>query len=142
MSAMYEACPELYVVLALATEFQRTLREQDVNALVPRLELAEAIERRPLAAGLERDRDAVLAAISFNWSNGQMEDQVNRVKLVNRKMYGRAGFGRSSTDECSPHESPSVRKEVPSGITKTAEEPLLTWSSYLEFVPMSAITRS
>ncbi len=26
------------------------------------------------------------------WSNGQVEGQVNRVKLVKRSMYGRAGF--------------------------------------------------
>jgi transposase len=34
----------------------------------------------------------VLAAICFTWSNGQTDGQVNRLKLVKRTMYGRAGF--------------------------------------------------
>jgi transposase len=41
---------------------------------------------------LRRDRDAVLAAILFPWSNGQVEGHVNRLKLVKRTMYGRANF--------------------------------------------------
>jgi transposase len=49
-------------------------------------------ELRSIAAGLRRDRDAVLAAILFPWSNGQVEGQVNRLKLVKRMMYGRASL--------------------------------------------------
>jgi transposase len=26
------------------------------------------------------------------WSNGQVEGQINRLKLIKRQMYGRAGF--------------------------------------------------
>ncbi len=42
--------------------------------------------------GLERDNAAVLAAIQLPWSNGQVEGQVHRLKLIKRQMYGRAGF--------------------------------------------------
>lgn len=63
-----------------------------MNALGPWLEAAKESELRRLAMGLEHDRDAVLAAICFDWSNGQTEGQVNRLKLVKRTMYGRAGF--------------------------------------------------
>jgi transposase len=42
--------------------------------------------------GLLRDRDAVTAAISMKWSNGQVEGQVHRLKLIKRQMYGRASF--------------------------------------------------
>jgi len=68
------------------------LRMRDVNALGPWLAAAEQSELRPLAVGLRRDRDAVLAAVCFRWSNGQVEGQVNRLKLVKRSMYGRASF--------------------------------------------------
>lgn len=34
----------------------------------------------------------MLAALLFQWSNGQAEGQVNRVNLVKHTMYGRAGF--------------------------------------------------
>lgn len=32
------------------------------------------------------------AAIAEPWSNGQVEGQVNRLKLIKRSMYGRAKF--------------------------------------------------
>jgi len=68
------------------------LDTHDPNALVPWLDSAECSELRSLAAGLRRDRDAVLAAILFRWNNGQVEGQVNRLKLIKRTMYGKAGF--------------------------------------------------
>jgi transposase len=34
----------------------------------------------------------VEAALSLPYSNGQTEGQVNRLKLIKRSMYGRAGF--------------------------------------------------
>jgi transposase len=44
------------------------------------------------AAGLEQDGDAVRAALTTPWSNGQAEGQITRLKLLKRQMYGRAGF--------------------------------------------------
>ena len=49
-------------------------------------------ELRNFAKSLARDKDAVLAALSLPWSNGQVEGQVNRLKLIKRQMYGRAKF--------------------------------------------------
>lgn len=45
-----------------------------------------------LSRGLDRDRAAVEAALSQPWSNGPTEGHVNRLKLIKRQMYGRAGF--------------------------------------------------
>ncbi len=42
--------------------------------------------------GVHRDKDAVLAALQLPWSNGMVEGQVHRLKLLKRQMYGRAGF--------------------------------------------------
>jgi transposase len=44
------------------------------------------------AAGLRKDEQAVRAALTLEWSNGQTEGQVNRLKLLKRQMYGRANF--------------------------------------------------
>ena len=44
------------------------------------------------ATASRRDWDAVVAGLSLPWSNGPVEGQVNRLKLVKRQMYGRAGF--------------------------------------------------
>lgn len=79
-------------VRTLAADFRRMLVEHEVNALVPWLATAEQCELRSLAAGLRRDQDGVLAAVCFRWSNGQVEGQVNRLKLIERTMYGHASY--------------------------------------------------
>lgn len=42
--------------------------------------------------GLRRAYDVVLAVVLFRWSDGQVEGQVNRLKLVKRTMYDWASF--------------------------------------------------
>lgn len=42
------------------------------------------------AAGLEQDYKAVRGALTYQWSNGQTEGQVNRLKMLKRQMFGRA----------------------------------------------------
>ena len=44
------------------------------------------------ARHLLRDQDAVAAALQLPWSNGMVEGQVHRLKLIKRQMYGRASF--------------------------------------------------
>jgi transposase len=68
------------------------LDTHDPNALGPWLDAADANELHSLAVSFRRDRDAVLAAILFRWSNDQVEGQVNSLKLIKRTMYGRASF--------------------------------------------------
>jgi len=41
---------------------------------------------------LRRDLDAVKQAITSRWSNGPVEGHINRLKMIKRQMYGRAGF--------------------------------------------------
>ncbi|MFD9537846.1 transposase [Streptomyces sp. NPDC060010] len=45
-----------------------------------------------LAAGIDRDRDTVIAGLTLPWSSGVVEGQVNRIKTLKRQMFGRAGF--------------------------------------------------
>ena len=68
------------------------LDRHDPNALVRWLDAAERSELRSLGISFRRDRDAILAAILFQWTNGRVEGQVNRLKLIKRTMYGKAGF--------------------------------------------------
>lgn len=44
------------------------------------------------AEGLTADLAAVQAGLTEEWSNGVTEGQVNRLKLLKRQAYGRAGF--------------------------------------------------
>jgi transposase len=44
------------------------------------------------AAGLESDFDAVTAGLTTDWNSGPVEGTVNRIKMLKRQMFGRAGF--------------------------------------------------
>jgi transposase len=44
------------------------------------------------AAGIKKDVAAVVAGLSLPWNNGPVEGSVNRLKMIKRQMYGRAGF--------------------------------------------------
>jgi transposase len=93
VEALGSESPDLATARRLTTEFAEMLGHHDADALDPWLAAADESELKSFAAGVRRDYDAVLAALLFQWSNGQVEGQVNRVKLVKRSMYGRAGFG-------------------------------------------------
>jgi len=49
-------------------------------------------EVRRFATGLRNDLAVIKAALTLPWSQGQVEGQVNRLKLLKRQMYGRATF--------------------------------------------------
>jgi transposase len=70
----------------------RMVRERDSAAWPRWLEMAKTTLLSCFATRLARDQAAVLAALKLPWSNGQVEGQVHRLKLIKRSMYGRANF--------------------------------------------------
>jgi transposase len=79
----------------LVHEFQQLIQKRDTHKFVDWLQACECSkipEFMNLAAGMKKDYDAIKAALSSQWSNGQTEGQVNRLKLLKRQMYGRAKF--------------------------------------------------
>ena len=96
LGQLRQTCPPVARLQALASRFHDLVREHDVAALAPWLEAAdqsEIPEVRGFADGLRADRSAVEAGLTLPWSQGQVEGQVNRLKLLKR-----AGFGRQSLD--------------------------------------------
>lgn len=47
---------------------------------------------RGFARSLEQDMDAVMNALTYPWSNGRVQGYINKLKLLKRQMYGRAGI--------------------------------------------------
>jgi transposase len=81
--------------LAVADQFVAMVRKQTTRPLADWLAVAEVSpcsEVKRFAAGVRQDESAVAAALTERWSNGQVEGQVNRLKLIKRSMFGRAGF--------------------------------------------------
>jgi transposase len=85
--------PAFATMRQLAMRFRGLLRGRDASKLDGWLNDAcgsglDGIRR--LAHYLRRDIEAVRNAISESWSNGQTEGQINRLKALERAMYGRA----------------------------------------------------
>jgi transposase len=79
----------------LIYEFERMVHEHDAQKFADWLQACETSkipEFVNLAMGMKKDDEAIKAALSSQWSNGQTEGQVNRLKLLKRQMYGRANF--------------------------------------------------
>ncbi len=73
-------------------EYQTLPQERYRQRWINDAKECQASAMKTFANGLQRDYDAVKAAVSLKWSNGQVEGQVNRLKNIKRQMYGRAGF--------------------------------------------------
>jgi transposase len=93
--ALCTAQPSIATATELANDFGRLLRMRNVAGFDGWLQDAKASgvnELRQLALSLERDYDAVRAALELPYSNAQLEGQINRLKLIKRSGYGRAKF--------------------------------------------------
>jgi transposase len=83
---------ELY---RLTVQFTEMLGKRQPEQLRPWLDVARASDLRELkslAEGIERDYAAVEAALRLPYSTGPVEGNINRLKLIKRSGYGRAGF--------------------------------------------------
>ena len=86
------AAPELKTAAEHVRAFAELLRQRRPAGFDPWLDAVTATELRAFAVGLRQDEAAVRAAMGEPWSNGPVEGQVNRLKLIKRSMYGRASF--------------------------------------------------
>jgi len=95
LSQLRALCPEIETTYHLAHAFKRLIRARDQAALDPWLAQAahsDIKEVEGFAGGIRKDRAAIDAALTTEWSNGQLEGGVNKLKTLKRQMYGRAGF--------------------------------------------------
>jgi transposase len=89
------AHPDLESAYQLSQAFVSMLAEhraQDLDDWLLQAKQSTLREFKSFAHGLRRDYAAVKAAFSSQWSNGQVEAQVNCLKLQKRLMFGRANF--------------------------------------------------
>ena len=84
--------PDIERAAQLANQFIKLLRERRGEELSNWLAQAAQSPLTSFATGLRRDLAAVQTAFSSPWSQGQVEGQVNRLKMLKRQMYGRASF--------------------------------------------------
>jgi transposase len=90
--ALLRRSPDLAQVTELAHRFLELCRQRSEESLESWLTAAQQTGLRSFALGVERDRAAIEATFRLPWSNGPVEGQVHRLKLLKRQGYGRANF--------------------------------------------------
>ena len=86
---------QLKQIYQLAQQFIQLIQNRKIEQLDPWLKDCKTSGIAMLqnfATRIEQDYAAVRAALETEWSNGQTEGQINRLKLLKRQMYGRAKF--------------------------------------------------
>jgi transposase len=90
------SCPEMTALAASVSDFAALLTPAQENAAaltswITRVRTATLPFLHSYATGPERDRAAVHAALTLPWHNGRTEGVNNKIKLIKRQTYGRAG---------------------------------------------------
>ncbi|WP_371863035.1 ISL3 family transposase [Embleya hyalina] len=89
------ACPDPATAHAPADDFSAITRERRGNDLPGRVTHVLADGPPPLQSytiSLQTDSEAVVNGHTLQWSSGAVEGQVNRIKFLKRRSYGRASF--------------------------------------------------
>jgi transposase len=82
----------IYQLVQGFLQIVRTRQGEYLDSWMSTVRACHIRELNSFVSGLERDKAAVLAGLTLVQSNGQVEGQITKLKLIKRQMYGRAGF--------------------------------------------------
>lgn len=89
LAAIEEKLPDLVEARDVVESFHDMLRRKSSGDLEAWIKRAAKSLVASFANGVIRDRAAIQNAITSQWSNGQTEGQITKLKLIKRQMYGR-----------------------------------------------------
>ncbi|WP_458091384.1 ISL3 family transposase [Streptomyces malaysiensis] len=96
LKAVLANCPELTALSEHVRSFGHMVAHLQGDQLLAWIEAATSTTDLPslrhFAQHLEGDLDAVMASLTLPWNSGVVEGHVNRLKMLKRQMFGRAGF--------------------------------------------------
>jgi transposase len=95
LTAICQASETAQTTYQLVQEFRHLLHHREGEKLDTWLAKCTASQIRELQSfvqGVERDKAAVVAGLTLPQNNGLVEGKVNKLKLIKRMSYGRAGF--------------------------------------------------
>ena len=93
VASLLKQVPELAECIAAAKRLTAVLCKKGKETLEKVLEDAGKTALGSFVANLRSDIGAVQAALELPWTTSPAEGQINRLKMLKRTMYGRAGFG-------------------------------------------------
>lgn len=90
---LFDHYPDLLTLLEYITSFREAFTAEDsLITWIAAAKMSAIPSIRSFANGLDRDLAAVLNAARFQESNAFLEGNVNRLKMIKRSMFGRAGL--------------------------------------------------
>ena len=95
LGTLLDRCPELTTATDLVRSFAAMLTGLNgdrLGAWIAAAEQAALPGITGFATGLTHDLGTVTAGLTLPHSSGAVEGNVNRIKMIKRQMYGRAGF--------------------------------------------------
>lgn len=95
LKAVLAHCPEPAALTGHVRSFAQILTQRQGQRLPEWLDAVRQDDLPGLhtfAAGIDRDQAAVIAGLTLPWNSGVVEGHVNRIKMLKRQMFGRAGF--------------------------------------------------
>jgi transposase len=92
IAAIESSVPAVVEAREIIDAFHAMIRHKASNELAPWIARASASLVASFANGVTKDEVAVRAALTSQWSNGQTEAQINKLKLIKRQMHGRANI--------------------------------------------------
>jgi transposase len=98
LNAIRASCPHIDTLARHVASFAEMMTGRTGNRdLESWLTAVEADDGQPdlcsFAAGIRNDQQAVTNGLTLPSSSGKVEGTVNKIKMIKRQMYGRAGFG-------------------------------------------------
>ena len=95
MAAYCQASPTLKRAYGLIQEFLRMVHKREgerLDAWLTHVAESNLPELQHFAHGVELDKAAVKARLTWPINNGMVEGHVTKLKLIKRQGYGKAGF--------------------------------------------------
>ena len=89
---LLDQVPPVAEAMTVAKRLNAVLRRRASEPLTEILDAAAATPLKDFAASLRRDLGAIQSALDLPWTTNPVEGQINRLKMLKRTMYGRAGF--------------------------------------------------
>lgn len=88
--------PEVDLAYEMVQQFARMIRDrtgdEQLDGWLEKVARSPLTALHPFVAGISQDKAAVQAGLTLEWSQGQTEGQITRLKLIKRQGYGRANF--------------------------------------------------
>ena len=96
LQAIRARCPHIDALAGHVTAFAEMMTartgSRDLEAWLAAVEADDQAGLRSFTIGIRNDMQAVTNGLTLHWNSGRVEGTVNKIKMIKRQMYGRAGF--------------------------------------------------